>query len=599
KRLAPHLLEIVTLGLERKFEGEALATFTKNYLDIADLAVRQLGSEKAVEDPIKQLHRCMRDLFALECDAGVLSQITQLVRTAPEYTVQDAMANLFDAVTHLAYFQKMRGPDAAVENVAARMLASDYNQDTLPFVTVGKMDPRALTMHEEVQRFTWRLVQPAKGFSAWTAEARKIPGEDHCALVEFGLDLAHEVGYLNSSGIEKFPGNGFYLNGLKIEAALVADRTHHDPYHLYRDAWWFAQHLEDWADTRYLMTRGFIAISGPNDARFKLPAPKIGRSNEVVEEHYTTIIFNDHFHNPACHVACAVPTRIFDRILKGTYVPAADYDGFDPKRPDITKLELTYEDLKRVCQEAGANLIDLGWPSNIAGLCNAYPPKSAPFHQWESSASTRIVDRAGHLHKTTVLGGYSADMSPAHDRALQPLRDLHTRVLNFGNACLDCLDGLIMLEALHQKGQTLARPDSIGQLLDLPELGTESDQSTREKTLELRSNSPEAEAAALLGPYSARRLSEIYRWHRASAQPGVPLSRIPIFRIGDAMRLWPGGFKLEIDPATLILTTPHFKVQLPLDGDGSGEEELALWQEYVMPYAEGPYAFRFWGRSSR
>ncbi|MBN8550349.1 MAG: hypothetical protein J0M12_13625 [Deltaproteobacteria bacterium] len=599
-RLGPDLLEIVTRGLQRKFDTAAITTFAKNYLDIANLAVRQIGSENAVEDPVKNLRRCMRDLFALECDAGVFSQIAHLVRTEPDYALQDAMGHVFDTVTHIAYFQKMRGPDVEVENVAARVLASDYNQDTLPFVTVGKMDPRALTMHEEVQHFTWRLVQPAKGFSAWTAEARKIPGADHCALVEFGLDLAQEVGYLNSSGIEVFPGNGFYLHGLKIESALVADKAHSDPYHLYRDAWWFAQNLEDWRDTRYLMARGFIAITGPNNSRFKLPAPRIGSStNETFEEHYTTIIFNDHFHNPACHVACAVPTRIFDRILKGTHVPADQYDGFDPQRPDITKLEITYEDLQRICHESGANFIDLGWPSNIAGLCNAYPPKSAPFHQWESAVNSRIMDRAGHLHKTTVLGGYSADLSPAHDRALQPLRDLHTRVLNFGNACLDCLDGLIMLEALHQKGQTLARPDSLGQILDLPELGTESGRSAQERFLEQRENPPDSEEAPALGPYSARRLAEIYRWHRASEEPGVPLSRIPIFRVGDAMRLWPGGFMLEIDPATLILKTPHFKIQLPFEGDGSGEEELALWREYVMPYAEGPYAFRFWGRSSR
>jgi hypothetical protein len=75
--------------------------------------------------------------------------------------------------------------------------------------------------------------------------------------------------------------------------------------------------------------------------------------------------------------------------------------------------------------------------------------------------------------------------------------------------------------------------------------------------------------------------------------------RIPIFKISKTMQLWPGQSPLEIDPISLVLKTPQFEIQLPLDSNGFGEEELEVWREYVLRFSSTEFDFAFWNRNSR
>lgn len=606
--VAPVLVEVVDAGIALWKNREAIASFLSDYLRVLNAIVSDIGPVRAAQTSIPEVNRAVSDFLALQTPPYVLGQIARRV-TDGEYTTEQVLWNLGDTRCHWSLFRKVQGHSPEVERRATAILGQEYRHDSVPYVLGTNppytSDPRALQAHREIQQLLWRLLEPSKGFSRWTMETRRLPQSGHAALVEFGLDLCRSVSYLNSSSIEAFPGNGFVLHGLRLDQALrpaqgAAEKA--DPYEGYRKAWPFAKHLEDWQDTRFIMARGFLAITGPDNPRFYLPGAPEPESPRVIEQHYTLIIFNDHFHNPSCHVACAVPSRFFSYLIKDAIIPAEQFRGFDPRRPDITTLDITYERLADACAQAGENFLDLGWPSNLGGLCNAYPVASAPFHLWEMKHVGSVYkDRAEHIHKAFIRDNYSSTLTPAIEHDLKPLRELHGRVFQFGMNCLDALDGLKVFMALHHKGQTLARPGSLGELprFDAEFGGGDSESAQQPRRIERDDLERTREDGMLLGPYSARRLREIYLWHEYSQKPGVSPERIPIFKISKTMQLWPGQSPLEIDPISLVLKTPQFEIQLPLDSNGFGEAELEVWREYVLRFSSTEFDFAFWNRNSR
>ena len=82
-------------------------------------------------------------------------------------------------------------------------------------------------------------------------------------------------------------------------------------------------------------------------------------------------------------------------------------------------------------------------------------------------------------------------------------------------------------------------------------------------------------------------LEEAYRWRLGAAEKGWSRDETPIMHF--AWVLDPGmvpserDFKFELDLATMRLRTQEGTFQLPLDGDGKGEEERELWRHHVVP----------------
>ncbi len=610
KAMSGPLIDIATSYLAAGNSVESTARLLQDTLEIFEYYVRKLSPETATNGPGKQLGLSVKRLAELEAPPHVLGQILHLIRSGVDLPANTVCDMLKETECHHALFIKVRGADPAVEAKAREVLSSVYRHDSVPY-KVGDnppatAEPRALQAHRDIQQFMWRMLMPSKAFSLFTFEARKIPGHDHCALIEFGLDSAESAGYLNSSSVEKFPGNGFFIEGIKLNRVLRLDDKASDPYHLYRKAWPFAQHVEDIEGATFLLMRGIMCIIPPNNSRYKLLGPN--GSNATTQEHYSTLFFNDHFHNPWSHVAIGVPTRVLERMLNGLHVPAQIYDGYNPDLPDLTRVGLTVEELSKACQQAGVNMLNFGWPSNLGGLCNAYPVASRPFHEWERKHVGSIYkDRTEHIHKAFILDHYSATLTPAVERALVDLRRAHSRVYEYGKDIRNLLDTFLVVKSLWDKGETLSRPESFGTLPASPDdLGGGESESWREDeekqepaARKIERESPEDLRAEgmRIGPNSARRLMELYRWH-SLAQKGASLDRIPELRIGNTLNMFPEKSPLVIDAATLTLRTGHYEVQLPLDGDGTGEEELRIWQEYVMPYFTPGSDLRFWSRTS-
>jgi hypothetical protein len=493
---------------------------------------------------------------------------------------------LRDLHARTAMIALMRNLDPHLRTDAANALSAAYKADAPPY----RLDStEAQQLVNEVFQVMRRAYDGYFGFSAPMFEMRRPPGQDHPLMVRFGKDVASSVQYLNCSDNDEFPGRGIVISGAQPDRLFVSDRDNlEDPFHRYKKAWpWARTAINDLASTRFVFARGFIAVMGPDDRRFALDG-----------KHYSYIFFNDHFHNPDGQAAFLIPTELLREKLSGVGISWEDYTGYDRALPDINTRGLLPSDLLKEAAARRMNILNLGWPSNVGGLYHAYPPRSSPHFEWEAGNSG-TQDLATHVHGSYVLGrGYQSTMTPELDKALQPLRLLHSQVYELSTDYQNLLDLLRTGQTLWHRGQTISRTD------DGAEQDTELEREEPESEDEPPSEEDSGEERVSVNPDAARMLIEAYRWHRGREEwPDSP-ERFPILVGADPLH-WHAKprspFLLDTYTMTLTLRDPESgavraTINLPTEGDGLGEEEFAIWAEHVMPLFRQPIDIRFYDR---
>src|SRR5690606_8614391 len=113
-------------------------------------------------------------------------------------------------------------------------------------------------------------------------------------------------------------------------------------------------------------------------------------------------------------------------------IPSQGYSGFDRDVNDINSLNLTSAYLHTASRRANQHLLNIGWESNSAGFCNAFPPESSPYHEWEQMVGNWIDHRdlRHHRHKAIIDGVFDGTygISFEKDDLLAPLRQAHAEV---------------------------------------------------------------------------------------------------------------------------------------------------------------------------
>jgi hypothetical protein len=524
----------------RKFFSSALEFIFSEHTDLRNF-LSQTGVLKRVKNATPGNYRTALKVDSVGSAAKFLILLDELVNSAETLELRNAIVK---------YLNNGLRRD---QEVSSQL--SEYRLDSLPFAL---NDLRARQMLLEVGEVYQRGFELSRGFGAMTVEARRpLDGTDSLAL-QYAKSCFVSSGVLNAPDIESMPGPGILYSGLDLGRLLVkSEQYSDDPFAEYKIAWpWLAHQLDHLPLTKFLYARGLFAIIAPEESDYYLD-----------NVHYSMVVYNDHFHNPVARSAYLVPTEILLSALKGRIVPLHKYQGaFDENYRSSAEAPLSLPELRAAAGERGLNVLSLGWVSNLGGLCNAYPAKSSPHHEWERKLSSHTVDGAGHVHKSHITGRYQIEMIPEMEVLLVPLRELHTSVYLAATRFFNLHDGFRLTRSIWHKGWDIHNEE--GEIIDPDEFTTPD-------------NSEEF-SESLPNPM----LRQAYAFHRdllAGRRNPEEFPRLVLAHTLDYSSKPQSLFVLSTYDMTLE-TLNGEKVMFPPEGTGDGEGELAIWTKHVSPH---------------
>lgn len=442
--------------------------------------------------------------------------------------------------------------------------------DHVPF---DERDPRAAQVRKETFAIARRIWDLYVGFGALTFEGMRR-GERLASLAEFGLDSASSVHAIRGDNKEHAPGRGYLISFLSKDNLFArSPSVKGDPHQdLKLSMPWAARELDDIELSRYFFMRQGLGVIPPQVPKY-----------EINGVHYSFIAWNDHFHNSWCDRAFLVPTEILLEQLRGSLSSLGEeLSGSIDAAVDINLSYLNPRGLEMICQERKLSLLDVGSGSVLGGgMCNAFPVRSAPYFSWEDNSYLYVTkDIWGHSHKSYMLRGtYQRKMDQNLDRALEPLREAHVLVRDVTNRCLNLLSWFQLGNAFWRKGQTvpykkdgLSEGGSGGQRSEANNIPLPTPELTKE----------ESPGAFRPTPYSNRMLMQAYDWHHVFSQRGAERKDFPVLGSISALRY-------SVQPKQILLDTHDLTIwdgkrwwQLPPWSDGSGPEEIEIWNERIL-----------------
>jgi hypothetical protein len=291
---------------------------------------------------------------------------------------------------------------------------------------------------------------------------------------------------LTSRTAQDYPGTGFIINGLNLPKILgfkdVSDNDIESKsiYRLWinsiesllskdpKNSGYFQNRynlsgvMEDAAKSRFILARGFIAITPPDKLLYSIRCSdkedlkeytdnstnkyydytdgegklhKTSRWN-IIPEPFSLIVFNDHFGDHKNHEkSYLVPTKVLETALSRSVQgnTGAQDRSTDTNRLDFTNAKMKLKDLQDIAKEMELPLLDLASSSNIGSLSNAFPKGWPTYHDWENNldrtAPHETSDHAKtHYHKTHYRGrGYESDMTP-YMNLIYPLQEAENNI---------------------------------------------------------------------------------------------------------------------------------------------------------------------------
>ncbi len=516
-----------------------------------------------------------------------------ILRKVIAETQISSFAQIWDAVNHLLsiqYEQTVREhllsyiatSDPDVSRVSAgRALMNLYNTDSGPYPSAdshsrNQTNPEYLKMWKEVSEIYRGIFDLHYGFGHSTFECRTPPTAKDWMLLRFAFDSAFRVSRLVSTDPKVFPGPGCLISGLNVGRLLAADpKNPDDPYALFKKNWsWLAHVIEDLGETSFLMSRGMKMFIGPDKPTYQLDGCRYG-----------LVVWNQHFDNPLLCAAALIPVQVIELALRGRFKRMSELGD----RPEATsagalgQIGLTFHELRRACEERNLSFLNLGWASNVGGLCNAYAPCSSPYFVWERNIQSGSRDGAGHVHKAYIRDGfYRSQIDAEMTQLLLPLRQAHDSVYRVAAACLGLSDLFKISLSLWHKGLTLTE-----QIEEASELEMELEMDTGEVSLSTE---------------QYKMLEEAYRWNKLRRQNMVERDAFPVLCIAHTFHsLNRITSPVTLDTYDLTLRLPNGSI-ISLDQETSHVPDslIGLWATHVMPlYRElVEYDLRFLHRDS-
>lgn len=568
-------------GLFDIFSDLAIEAITNKYLELFKkcfLSLKEFDYETK-----KLIAQCCIHLNNLKAPQGVLNNLYTALQEGKIKTNEELTKLLSEITVHAAISNIIRDGSDEARNNSRRIINYVATNDTLPYpleTSSGKVHPKAKKVYNETLQVYRRGFDVHHGFSSLTFETKRPPTKEHSLLARFGKDVAQSIKYLNAKDINLFPGRGFLISGIMPERIFVQDKEalkrDDDPYHKYKTAWpWGKDEFNDLEKTHFIFTRGFIAISCTRNSNYELP------DIDGKKVHYSYIVFNDHHHNDGSKVAFLIPTEILKNKIQGTTISYDDYVGPQKDKKDINEAGLTLEDIVKEAKAIPANVLNIGWGSNIGGsLCNAYEVASKPLYEWEGLPKFKDETRDiyGHVHKSHRNGIYESEMTKSLSRKLKPLREAHDYIFALTTKYQNLLDLFRLSLSLWHKGQTL------GERLEIDEI---SDDDLFSRTgLEFEEELLAGDVVDFANnPSSTRMLAEAYKWHKPKETEENNINNFPLLACAETLDYWnKPDTPFTLDTYDMSLKIEDTKYQLPEDSNGAGDEEAKIWYSKVIPY---------------
>lgn len=470
----------------------------------------------------------------------------------------------FVTLTRKQLLTYLFGPNEKEKTKARDWLgsANGYGNDSgpWPLYLAGKgkhLHPEYVKMKRDVFSVYKGAFDIHYGFSRSTFECKKTPETSQWMLTRFGLDTATHVSTLHVNNASDYPGKGIIISGLRPERIFVTNKeTPNDPFSIYKNAWpWLKNEFEDLSRCHLLFSRGVKIITGPKEKKYIIDGV-----------HYSLVAWNDHFNNQELYGAALVPTSIISSILTGK-TTSASHSGLDhgfTKHQLLSAESLTPQFLKERCKAKGLNFLNLTWASNINGMCNAYPPNSAPHFEWEKEANQSHSDADGHIHKSVITGTFEYIISREADILLRPMRDAHTHIVTTACAYFNIYDLYRLGKAIWHKGQSV--------------------QDELKETL-IHDDSTQTHDTPEVGENEFRMLLEAFKWNKLHGQGPTGIENFPVLAIAPTLDDWSMvKSPILLDTHSMNLTLPDGRnIQLNPKTNGGSAFDIGVWVREVRP----------------
>jgi hypothetical protein len=452
----------------------------------------------------------------------------------------------------------LHGDSIATRHTGAKLMWKVRN-DTVPYRLLNEdgQNPAAARCFSEAIQVMTRAFDWYFGFSALAFDTRRVPGANTPpALERFALDAGGETVALPGA-LDRFPGPGFILRGVDPSRVFARDyvgefNLNEEPFGPYRRAMpWAAAEFDLLQKTQFIFLRGAVMVVPPNkDEKFM-----------IAGEEYMYCVFNHHLENRPEHRAFMLPRGKIEALLSG-----------------MGQLDLSavWNNPEVLVRSAGRLPLNLGWGSNLGGLCNAFPPRSRPYHEWEAKIGEfHTADIYGHIHKSHISGRYAPTMTPEVDRLLEPLRRAHDEVYAAATSAQNLLDLFRVAMSLWHKGYFGGA--------DAPQMGNSEDQ--------------ELVFGGSL-PLGRTMLKEAYLWHWYAGPDGLfAPDKCPILCNSPILDYWTKPApKFRLDTFSMNLFVGNDTIQLPRDGTGGGPREIEIWEKIISPLVAVQDDIRFYDR---
>ena len=444
---------------------------------------------------------------------------------------------------------------------------------------------------------TMRIIDRAfrdyAGFGGSALSSRRPPRTDTLEpvapmIVRFGMHSANRTYILNSSNNDSFPGKGVCIEGLRTERVF---RT--DPYWrelkknsphwqwlesdgLFGNSYFHSFDMEELSECSFIQLRGLEIVLPPPRSKFQIDG--IG---------YGYLFYNRHF-APFPEIALGVPVTLIKDLFGNSFIPAEDFTGFDSRRIDISKVDLSYEGIKELCRKRRLPLLNLTYGSVVgSGLCNAPLPKTEPYYGWELliSGGHLVSDAWGHVHKS-ILQNYPHRSGATFNEQSRLAKELHQKIYNYFHQLQDYRTGLRFAFSFYKMGTTFTNDLEVAEHASRAQPLSNSDQEHDTSQLSVTHSFPVQEELTV-HPYQYRMLEEVYRYHLGGITQGWRQHQFPILHFPITLRpdILPSRRNrlFSIDTGTLDITLQNRKIPLSRSGNGFGEDERKVWREVILP----------------
>ena len=390
------------------------------------------------------LTECIKSIIDGEEPLYYLKRMRKLVERQRIFSLTDFdKLDLHDSI--------LDARDAIVSAGPSEDISEDYSfmkhaavADSAPYPQTidGVENPAIEQMRNETYQVMRRALDIHFGFGALEFDTKQSATFEHSHLALFGYDICDETHVIHAKSSRDFPGKGLYLKGIHTDRVFATD-TETDPFWQYKKSLpWIKEEIDTLDKVDFIFLRGMVAVIPPPDDKL------------LLDTHYSYIVFNDHFENPGNDEAYLVPTIILKSLLQDSLVPLKKYKN--EAETDVNEQGLFLEDLKDTAELLELPIVNITSASCLSGgLCNAFPPFSKPFHEWQTNVYTREWhDFSGHVHKSMILGDENNVVDYLLDMKLEPLREAHNLIYNYTTHCQVFFDLFRFSFANWKKGNT-------------------------------------------------------------------------------------------------------------------------------------------------